>query len=567
LNEEEISDSDEEIIMDIDPITQKSHVYDEIEDVPRYWKEVNKIEFLDNDGYGDDVSKQAILDELTNMKVNQVWSSMPKNMTPHTIPCKIFVKVKRNASGIVTKVKARMTAGGHMQRDIEDTKSYSPTSSINTVMMLCTLHTRRGSMFSILDIGAAYLNATLTDNIYMKIDADIVSYMNKLQMIDQSHIREDGSVVVKLIKALYGTKQAGRAWYNKLDTDIKGIGYEPNNIELGIYTKKMNGKISTIVIYVDDIIIMCDDKDEHMRVISQFKSLYQQVTVSGTFTDHFEFLGLNFDIKGQELKINMEGYITKILEERHDFKHADIPYSNQLFNNRLIQILDDQQQFKLRSDTAKLLYLAKRTRPDLLLSTIVMCSRANKYNEDDKNKVSNIFNYLNGTRELNLRLRDTSDGNKVTLYGHVDASYGSYDDGKGQSAYGFSFGHGMFLVKSKKQKTVGKSSTGSEIIAIDEAACEAVHLMNLLNACGFVCDNCILYEDNQSAIKIINGGIETMQKTKYMRVRIAHVKEIIEQGSVEIRYCPIEEMVVDILTKPISGKQFKKLRDMMLGHE
>jgi hypothetical protein len=196
-----------------------------------------------------------------------------------------------------------------------------------------------------------------------------------------------------------------------------------------------------------------------------------------------------------------------------------------------------------------------------------MCSRANKYNEDDNNKVSRIFDYLNRTREINLRLRDTSDDNQVTLYGYVDASYGSYDDGKGQSAYGFSFGHGMFLVKSKKQKTVGKSSTGSEIIAIDEAVCEAIHLMNLLNACGFVCDKCILYEDNQSAIQIINGGIETMQKTKYMRVRIAHVKESIEDANVKIRYCPTDEMIVDILTKPISGRQFKKLRDKMLGHE
>jgi hypothetical protein len=91
--------------------------------------------------------------------------------------------------------------------------------------------------------------------------------------------------------------------------------------------------------------------------------------------------------------------------------------------------------------------------------------------------------------------------------------------------------------------------------------------MNLLNACGFVCDKCILYEDNQSAIQIINGGIETMQKTKYMRVRIAHVKESIEDANVKIRYCPTDEMIVDILTKPISGRQFKKLRDKMLGLE
>ena len=60
-----------------------------------------------------------------------------------------------------------------------------------------------------MDIGAAYLNARIDDDIYMKLDADIVEYMKANDIIQQQHIRDDGSVVVKLVKALYGTKQAG----------------------------------------------------------------------------------------------------------------------------------------------------------------------------------------------------------------------------------------------------------------------------------------------------------------------------------------------------------------------
>ena len=125
----------------------------------------------------------------------------------------------------------------------------------------------------------------------------------------------------------------------------------------------------------------------------------------------------------------------------------------------------------------------------------------------------------------------------------------------------------QFSLFQHKQKTVGKSSTGAEIIALDDASCEAVHLMNLINSCGFQCNKCIMHEDNSSVINIINGGIETMQKTKFLRVRMAHVKEIIEENGVEMKYCPTEKMVVDILTKPICGNQFKRLRDVMLGYE
>ena len=74
----------------------------------------------------------------------------------------------------------------------------------------------------------------------------------------------------------------------------------------------------------------------------------------------------------------------------------------------------------------------------------------------------------------------------------------------------------MFLVKSNKQKSVGRSPTGAEIIAIDDAACESVHLMNLINAAGFKCQKCVMYEDNVSAIRIATGGIETMNKTKFI---------------------------------------------------
>ena len=557
------SDDDRTIVND----NNVKFSYDD-DDIPRYWKEVNKIELIDKSyNYDDQVIKESITKEINNMKYNNVWTPMSNYENHKTIPCKIFVKVKKNANGEPIKVKARMTAGSHLQRDIEDAKAYSPTSSINTIIMLCTLHTKRNSKFSVIDIGAAYLNAKIDDDIYMKIDADIVNYMKANDMIQQQHIRDDGSVVVKLVKALYGTKQAGRAWYNKLDSDIRSLGYQSNNIELGIYTKNVNDKVSNIMIYVDDIIIMCDDLMEHERLINEFKRMYNDITISAKYANEFEYLGLNFMTKDETLHVNMSGYVKKILEERTKLSEVESPYTNNLFNNRKLELLDSDEQTKLRSDIAKILYLAKRTRPDLLLPTIVLSTRVNKFNVDDKSKVGRIYNYLYKTQNLELKLKDSNIDDVVKIYAHVDASYGTYEDGKGQSAYGFSFGNGMFMVKSKKQKSVGKSSTEAEIIAIDDASCEAVHLINLLNACGFKCERCELNEDNASAIKIINGGIEVMNKTKYMRVRMAHIKELIENGGIILKYCPTEEMIVDILTKPISGSQFRKLRDKLLGYD
>ena len=433
-------------------------------------------------------------------------------------------------------------------------------------MLLATIHAKRESRFTVIDVTAAYLNASMNEEIYMKIDDDIVKYMIQLDMVNPDHVRPNGSIVVKLKRALYGTKQAGRAWFEKLNNDIINMGYKNNDVELGVYTRIVDGVVSNIIIYVDDIVIMAPNKDEHVRVVNQLKNLYNDVTISSESSEKFEYLGLTFTAKNKVLYIEMSGYVKKILVEHNNVKHVDTPYTKNLFMNREIELLNDADQTKMRSSCAKILYLAKRIRPDILLPIIVMSSRFNKYNADDKGKMNRIFNYIASTKDYVLKLYDKSDDNEITLNVFVDASYGIYLDGKGQSAYGFTLGSGMFLVKSNKQKSVGKSSTGAEIIAIDDAACEAVHQMNLINAAGFKCNKCVMHEDNESAIKIVTGGIETMKRTKFMRVRIANVREIINENGVELKYCPTENMPVDILTKPIGGMRFKTLRDVMLGY-
>ena len=536
-------------------------------DLPNYWKTVNKIELLDDlNDVNPELCKNGIMNELMNMKNNEVWESIPSNVNVKAIPCKIFVKPKRNSNGDVTKIKARLTAGGHLQNDVDYAQSFSPTSSINTVMLLATIHAKRESRFTVIDVTAAYLNASMNEEIYMKIDDDIVKYMIQLDMVNPDHVRPNGSIVVKLKRALYGTKQAGRAWFEKLNNDIINMGYKNNDVELGVYTRIVDGVVSNIIIYVDDIVIMAPNKDEHVRVVNQLKNLYNDVTISSESSEKFEYLGLTFTAKNKVLYIEMSGYVKKILVEHNNVKHVDTPYTKNLFMNREIELLNDADQTKMRSSCAKILYLAKRIRPDILLPIIVMSSRFNKYNADDKGKMNRIFNYIASTKDYVLKLYDKSDDNEITLNVFVDASYGIYLDGKGQSAYGFTLGSGMFLVKSNKQKSVGKSSTGAEIIAIDDAACEAVHQMNLINAAGFKCNKCVMHEDNESAIKIVTGGIETMKRTKFMRVRIANVREIINENGVELKYCPTENMPVDILTKPIGGMQFKTLRDVMLGY-
>ena len=66
----------------------------------------------------------------------------------------------------------------------------------------------------------------------------------------------------KLKKALYGLKQSPRAWFGRFTTTMKRFGYEQSNSDHTLFLKKNNGRITCLLVYVDDMVITGDDAKE-----------------------------------------------------------------------------------------------------------------------------------------------------------------------------------------------------------------------------------------------------------------------------------------------------------------
>ena len=64
----------------------------------------------------------------------------------------------------------------------------------------------------------------------------------------------------KLKKALYVLKQAPRAWYERIDNYLSKLGYSKNEAESNIYFKTSNDEMLILVLYIDDLLIIGDDK-------------------------------------------------------------------------------------------------------------------------------------------------------------------------------------------------------------------------------------------------------------------------------------------------------------------
>jgi len=82
--------------------------------------------------------------------------------------------------------------------------------------------------------------------------------------------------VYKLRKSIYGLRQASRQWYEKLSTILIASGYTQSQSDFSLFTKQFaTGTITTILVYVDDMILIGNDAHEIALVKSQLDHLFK----------------------------------------------------------------------------------------------------------------------------------------------------------------------------------------------------------------------------------------------------------------------------------------------------
>jgi hypothetical protein len=199
-----------------------------------------------------------------------------------------------------------------------------------------------------------------------------------------------------------------------------------------------------------------------------------------------------------------------------------------------------------------------------MLAVNFLTTRVNKFTKGDWDKAFRVLQYLNGTKGIGLTLCIGAEGPRsVHLY--ADASYGIHEDGKSHSAGVVTLGNATINVKSQKQKIVTKSSTEAELVCVSDTIGLAYHSKDFLEGQQIKIDGINLHEDNTSTISLMVNGNTSNARTRHIRVRYFFIKERIDSNEVRVEHTPTDEMVADILTKPLQGEKFRRLRDMLLN--
>lgn len=522
------------------------------------------------DMYGQ-LAQDTLDDEVRNLESYNAfqpvhYDSLSPSQKANILPSMSFVKEKFLSTGEFDKIRARLVIGGDKQDRSLYPDTSSPTVSIESLFILCCIAAKEGRKSKTADIPSAFLNTPQPEasEVLVRLDKRASEAFCRLYPKYMPYLSRDGTTIVKLLKAVYGTVEASKLWYHHFSGTLRKMNFIPNPVMPCVFNKGVGKEQLTVAIHVDDCKFMCIDESLIDDALKQLSTIYGPLKVK---SGHIHsFLGMTFDysIPG-EVKVTMEGYIRDLMRIAGVTGQAATPATSHLFNiNPTSPLLDKQKKEIFHSLTAKVLFPAKRVRPDVLLPIIFLTTRVQNPTQEDWTKLQRVLCYLNAEPQLGLTLR-ADDLTRLVCY--IDASYGVHMDFKSHTGGTTSFGRGCggFHAKSTKQKLMSKSSTEAELIGHSDYATHAIAARDFMIGQGYAMRPLEIKQDNMSTIALVHKGYPASGHSRHINIRFFFLKDLKDRGEIVLTYTPTEDMVADILTKPLQGSLFRRLRDILLN--
>ena len=522
---------------------------------------------------------QAIMKEMDQLIQRKVMhgrraGELTREQKENALKYLMFLKEKRCG-----KIKGRGCADGRKQRLWKSKdETTSPTISTEALFLMCLIIAKERRHVVTVDIPGAFMQSDIDEEVHIKLEGEIADLLIRRDpSYKEFAAQEKGKTVIftKLDKALYGTLQAASLFWKDLTNFlVEELGFEVNPYDWCVANKIVNGEQCTIGWHVDDLMISHKEEQVIEEVTSKLQARFGKeapLTVNrGKIQD---YLGMTIDFSEDgKVMFKMEDYVQNMIDEAPEIlmKGAmSTPAANHLF-----EVNPDAVKLgKVEAETyhhlvAKLLYLSKRSRPDVLLAVSFLCTRVQAPDEDDWKKLGRCLRYLNDTKDLYLTLEAED---LTTIRWWVDASFGVHPNMRSHTGATMSLGKGSVYSLSSKQKVNTRSSTEAELVGVNDAIGMAIWMKKFMENQGYEVNDNLIYQDNQSAMLLEkNGRKSSGKKTRCLDIQYYFITDQIAQKNVRVAYCPTDDMTGDFFTKPLQGSKFTGFRGTILnlkGHQ
>jgi hypothetical protein len=438
-------------------------------------------------------------------------------------------------------------------------ETYSPTvNPISLFILLAKAATMPEYSISAYDVKGAFLNSPVPEDVhvYVRVDPELSQLFIQRHPKLKSSANNNGTLTFRLRRYLYGLQESPLAWNQLLHSKLEHMGFKRSAADHCAYVKDHSSGLIYLTVHVDDMLLFSPTR----KIRELFESkLEEQFEITKQLND-LSYLGMTIQKDVNGIKVHQLGYVESMIAKFSGDTRSSV--TSPTGSDFLITDPEDDEvnKSKYLGLIMSLMFLARFTRADILMPVTYLATKSADPKQKDYNKAMRILNYVSTTKNRYLWYDSRS---ILELKVYTDASHMLHTNAKGHGGIVVTFGKSIVASKSFKMKLVTKSSTESELVAVEESVPYVLWILML-------CENLKLditkpvqvMQDNLSTIAIIdNGG--SFNRSKHIIARYEFVKQHVDLGDITFRHCPGDIMPADMLTKPLDGTRLKKLSQLI----
>jgi len=176
----------------------------------------------------------AIQQEIRSVIANDTWTIVDRPKQSKVIGSRIVLRNKYRDDGALERRKARLVAKGCSQRPgIDCGETFAPVARMNSVRIATAFAAINNASIHHFDVTTAYLNSDLNEEVFMEVPDHMNDALHRILRQESQgsamHTKCSNMIeslnqsdkVLALRKAIYGLRQAGRRWHEKLSKTLR----------------------------------------------------------------------------------------------------------------------------------------------------------------------------------------------------------------------------------------------------------------------------------------------------------------------------------------------------------
>ncbi|KAI7959894.1 hypothetical protein MJO29_004962 [Puccinia striiformis f. sp. tritici] len=401
---------------------------------------------------------KAIRAELDNLQDLEVWVVDYVPAGTSVMKARWVFARKTTSAGEFDKFKARYVAKGYTQiAGKHFGGTFAPTATFISFRLILTISAKNSWPIHSFDFVAAYLNSPIDEELWVEAPEGL----NVLP-----------GQACRLKKALYGTKQAARCWWQHLATTLAKLGYRASQYDSSVYVLRKNNGHDLIWVHVDDGIVT----GPSTACLQQLeKDLKSSIKIKWN-DDLTNIVGLCVSRSQDGFLLTQPKLISKILTDHWDgvtLTKTPLPVGNLPSTNSGTVGIRPTDYLSI---IGSLNYVAVATRPDISFAVNFLARFSSSPSVEHWKCLEHLVSYLANTKTLPLSIHPRTSGPALQCY--VDANWGA---------------------------TVAASTAHAEYMALGHGTRQTLWIRNLLYDMTGVLLTGAMYCDNQAAVKICSN--------------------------------------------------------------